>query len=31
VAADMREVVVGDLAYQAKLLLWDLQGYQVVK
>jgi hypothetical protein len=31
VAADMREVVVDGIAYQAKLLLWDLQGYQVVK
>jgi hypothetical protein len=31
VAADMREVVVDDITYQVKLLLWDLQGYQVVK
>lgn len=31
VAADMREVVVNGRAYQVKLLLWDLQGYQVVK
>lgn len=31
VAADIRQVRVGDTAYQAKLLLWSLEGYEVVK
>ena len=30
VATDMRQVLVGDIAYQAKLALWSLQGYQVI-
>ncbi len=30
VATDMRQVIVGDIAYQAKLALWSLEGYQVV-
>jgi hypothetical protein len=29
VATDIRQVVVGGIAYQAKLGLWSLQGYQV--
>lgn len=29
VATDTREVTVNDVAYQASLALWDLQGYQV--
>jgi hypothetical protein len=31
VAADIRQVRVGDTAYQAKLLLWSLEGLEVVK
>jgi hypothetical protein len=31
VAADIRQVIVCDTTYQAKLLLWSLQGYQVAK
>jgi hypothetical protein len=31
VAADIRQVMVSNIAYQAKLLLWSLEGYQVVK
>jgi hypothetical protein len=30
VATDMRQVTVGGMAYQAKLSLWSLEGYQVV-
>jgi len=30
VVTDMRQVLVGDIAYQAKLALWSLQGYQVI-
>jgi hypothetical protein len=30
VATDTRQVVVNGIAYQAKLGLWDLQGYQVI-
>lgn len=30
VATDMRQVLVGDVAYQAKLALWSLTGYQVI-
>jgi hypothetical protein len=30
VATDMRQVTVGGIAYQAKLALWSLEGYQVV-
>jgi hypothetical protein len=30
VATNMRQVLVGDIAYQAKLALWSLQGYQVI-
>ena len=30
VATDMRQVILGDISYQAKLALWSLQGYQVV-
>jgi hypothetical protein len=30
VATDMRQVIVGGVAYQAKLALWSLGGYQVV-
>ena len=29
VATDMRQVIVGGIAYQAKLALWSLEGYQV--
>jgi hypothetical protein len=29
VATDIREVTVNNMAYQASLALWDLQGYQV--
>jgi hypothetical protein len=29
VATDMRQVTVGGIAYQAKLALWSLEGYQV--
>jgi hypothetical protein len=29
VATDTREVTVNNVAYQASLALWDLQGYQV--
>ena len=28
VAADLRQVLIGNIAYQAKLSLWSLQGYQ---
>jgi hypothetical protein len=30
VATDMRQVLVNNIAYQAKLALWSLQGYQVI-
>ena len=30
VATDMRQVTVGGIAYQAKLALWSLEGYQVI-
>jgi hypothetical protein len=30
VATDIRQVLVGNIAYQAKLELWSLEGYQVV-
>ncbi len=30
VATDMRQVVVGGIAYQAKIAVWSLEGYQVV-
>lgn len=30
VATDMRQVIVNDIAYQAKLSLWSLEGYTVV-
>jgi hypothetical protein len=30
VATDMRQVVVNGIAYQAKLALWSLEGYQVI-
>ena len=30
VATDIRQVIVNDVAYQAKLALWSLQGYQVI-
>jgi hypothetical protein len=30
VATDIRQVLIGDIAYQAKLSLWSLQGYQGV-
>jgi hypothetical protein len=30
VATDIRQVVIGKIAYQAKLALWSSQGYQVV-
>ena len=30
VATDMRQVIVGDVTYQATLGLWSLEGYQVV-
>lgn len=30
VATDVRQVIVGDMAYQAKLSLWSLEGYTVV-
>jgi hypothetical protein len=29
VATDLRQVLIGDIAYQAKLSLWSLQGYGV--
>jgi hypothetical protein len=29
VATDLRQVLIGDIAYQAKLSLWSLQGYEV--
>jgi hypothetical protein len=29
VATDIREVTVNNVAYQANLALWSLQGYQV--
>ena len=29
VATDMRQVIVNGIAYQAKLSLWSLEGYQV--
>jgi len=31
VATDMRQVVVGDISYQATLALWSLKGYRVVE
>ena len=31
VATDLRQVTVGQVAYQAKILCWSLQGYQVWK
>jgi len=30
VATDMRQVLVGNIAYQARLALWSLQGYRVI-
>jgi hypothetical protein len=30
VATDMRQVTVGGMAYQAKLAVWSLEGYQVI-
>jgi hypothetical protein len=30
VSTDMRQVMVGGIAYQAKMALWSLEGYQVV-
>jgi hypothetical protein len=30
VATDMRQVMVGGIAYQAKIAVWSLEGYQVV-
>jgi hypothetical protein len=30
VATDIRQVLVGKIAYQAKLALWSLEGYQVI-
>jgi hypothetical protein len=30
VATDMRQVTVGGIAYQAKIMLWSLEGYQVI-
>jgi hypothetical protein len=30
VATDMRQVTVGGIAYQAKIALWSLEGYQVI-
>ena len=30
VATDLRQVLVGNIAYQTKLALWSLQGYQVI-
>lgn len=30
VATDMRQVLVNNIAYQAKLALWSLEGYQVI-
>ncbi|MCS7124396.1 MAG: hypothetical protein NZ932_03140 [Candidatus Bathyarchaeota archaeon] len=30
VATDIRQVLVGNVAYQAKLALWSLEGYQVI-
>jgi len=30
IATDIRQVIVNNIAYQAKLALWSLQGYQVV-
>jgi hypothetical protein len=30
VATDMRQVILGDVSYQAKLALWSVQSYQVV-
>jgi len=30
VATDIRQVIVGGIAYQAKLALWSLEGYQVI-
>jgi len=29
VATDIRQVMVGNIAYQAKIAIWSLQGYQV--
>ncbi|MEM2117856.1 MAG: hypothetical protein QW386_02410 [Candidatus Bathyarchaeia archaeon] len=31
VATDIRQVIVNDIAYQATLALWSLEGYQVIK
>jgi hypothetical protein len=31
VATDLRQVLIGDIAYQAKLSLWSLQGYGVTR
>ncbi len=31
VTTDIRQVIVGDISYQAKLELWNLQGYQGVR
>jgi len=30
VATDIRQVIVNGIAYQAKLALWSLEGYQVI-
>lgn len=30
VATDMRQVIVGGIAYQAKIAVWSLEGYQVI-
>jgi hypothetical protein len=30
VATDIRQVLVNNIAYQAKLALWSLEGYQVI-
>ena len=30
VATDIRQVIVGNIAYQAKLALWSLEGYRVI-
>ena len=31
VATDLRQVLIGEVPYQAKLALWSLKGYQVTK
>jgi hypothetical protein len=30
VATDLRQILVGDIAYQAKLALWSIRGDQVI-